>query len=73
MSVRVSQTQLTDAYKLLRQRWERVRERWDDPNSRALQRDLIDPLEGAVRSAVNALDGVAELITAAARDCANDE
>ena len=73
MSVRVSQAQLTDAYKILRQRWERIRERWDDPNSRALQADLIDPLEGAVGAAVNALDSVAELIAAATHDCSNDE
>jgi len=73
MSVRVSQSQLTDAYKQLRQRWDRIRERWDDPNSQALQRDLIDPLEGAVRAAVAALDSVAELMSAAANDCSNDE
>jgi len=73
MSVRPSQAQLTDALKHLQQRWSRVRERWDDGRAKEMQRDLIDPLEGAVRAAVAALDTVADLTVAAHRDCENDE
>ncbi len=73
MSVRASQTQLTDALKQFQQRWGRVRERWDDPRARELQKELVDPLEAMVRAAVAALDNVADLMTTAQRDCANDE
>lgn len=73
MSLRTSQTNLVDALKQLNTRWARVRERWDDPRSREIQKEFIDPVEAMIRAAVAALDGVADLESSARRDCADDE
>lgn len=73
MSLQTSQAGLVDALKQLRLRWARVRERWDDPRSAEIQRELIDALDPVVRAAVTAIDRVAELSSQAHRDCCDDE
>lgn len=72
MSVQTSQARLADAVKQLNVRWNRIRERWDDGVARQVQKEYIDPLGPMVRSAVQALNHVSDLMAAAQRDCDND-
>lgn len=72
MSLQVSQANLVDALKQLRTRWARVRERWDDPASRQIQAEFIDPQDPMIRAAVQALNQVADLMASVQRDCADD-
>jgi hypothetical protein len=72
MSVSGSQAQLLEALKQLQIRWGRIRERWDDPASRQIQKECVDPLEPMIRAAVRSLDQVSELMSSARRDCGDD-
>lgn len=72
MSVQVFQANLIEALKVLNQRWSRIRERWDDPASRQIQAELIEPQEALIRNAVKSLGQVNDLMAAARRDCADD-
>ena len=72
MSVHTSQARLIDAMKQLTIKWAHIRQRWDDPASRQIQKDYIDPLGPIVRSTVLALNQVNELMAAARRDCEDD-
>jgi hypothetical protein len=72
VSTQSAEAILADAIKQLRQRWERVKDRWDDPASRHIQKEIIDPLESLVRTAIRAVDQAGGLMAAAKRECSDD-
>jgi hypothetical protein len=72
VSVQSAEAILMDAIKQLRQRWDRIKDRWDDPASRQIQKEFIDPLEPMVRAAMGALDHTGSLMSAARRECSDD-
>jgi len=46
-----------------------VRERWDDDTARAFEERVVEPLEGQVRTATAALDGLRETLARVRSDC----
>jgi hypothetical protein len=72
MSVQVAKSNLTDAMKILHEKWARARQQWDDQASDDFQRQVIEPLEPRVRAACKAFDQIADLIAKARHDCADE-
>lgn len=72
MSVQVSKVNLIDALKTLQQRWDRAKSQWDDKAAHDFQKQVIDPIEPAVRNAVKGIEHVAEVIAAVRRECTDD-
>lgn len=72
MSIQVFQANLIDALKQLNIRWRTVRERWDDSASQKIQAELVDSQEAMIRSAVQSLNHVADLMASARRECSDD-
>jgi len=69
MSVHGARGQLRESMKELLIRWELVREKWDDPASRAFEKDYLIPLEPAANKAVAAMDEMAELLRRVRKEC----
>ncbi len=69
MSVKVAQSNLTDAIKELKFRWERARSEWDDHASHRFEREVIAPLEPMVIAALKAMEQVGELSMQVRREC----
>lgn len=69
MSLNSARATLIDATKKLNARWSRIRDQWDDPASRRIDEQFIEPLEPKVRSVVSAMNSMAEKINAAEREC----
>lgn len=63
---------LADALKQLHQRWDRIKDRWDDSASRQIQKEFIDSLDPMVRTAMRAIDQASNLMAAARRECSDD-
>lgn len=72
MSSTVSQSRLKDALRDLKARWEVVRGDWDDQAARDFGKDVIEPLEQRILSAMGAMNKMGEVIAAARRDCGSD-
>lgn len=72
MSLHSADVQLAEAVKQLRQRWARIRERWDDGASRQIEAEFVEPLEPLVRAASRAIDHVRALSDSARRECGDD-
>ncbi|GMV24104.1 MAG: hypothetical protein AMXMBFR58_01350 [Phycisphaerae bacterium] len=72
MSAQVAKANLTDALKMLHQRWERAKSQWDDKAAQDFQRQVIDPIEPRVRAAVKSFEHVSELIATVRRECSED-
>lgn len=72
MSIQVFQANLIEALKQLHLRWRQVRARWDDGTSRQIEAELVDSQEAMLRSAVQALNHVADLMASARRECSDD-
>jgi hypothetical protein len=69
VSLNVGRTKLVTSLKHLRGRWERVQRDWNDPVRREFEQQFVDPLEGKIRAAVNAMEHMHDLATKARRDC----
>lgn len=69
MSTKVAQSNLTDAIKELRFRWERVRTEWDDHASHRFEKEVLAPLEPMIVAAIKALEHVNELGVQVRREC----
>jgi hypothetical protein len=51
----------------------RSQETWDDPVSQALWRKQIEPLETTLRSVLNAMDSINEVLERVRRECGDDQ
>lgn len=72
MSVAAAKSNLIDALKKLRIRFDAVKQDWDDENRRRFEKDYIEPLEGAVVGAAKGCDQLWETIQRVQRECGND-
>lgn len=61
MSVPSARAKLKDTYRVLMTVWGQTRETWDDPVSRALQEQHLEPLETTIRAALGAMDTIDHL------------
>ncbi len=69
MSLATGRTNLIGAMKTLQQKWEKVRIPWNDPVALEFEREFVAPLEGHVRSSVNAMEQMYEVLSRVRRDC----
>ena len=69
MSVHGARGQLKESTRELMVRWDLVRESWDDPASRAFEKDFLVHLGPAVNKAVSAMDEMAETLRKVKREC----
>ena len=69
MSLSAARTQLKGAFSNLKVKWEQTQERWDDPASRAFEKEFLAPMERLGHSAVTAIDEMMELLSRVQRDC----
>jgi hypothetical protein len=69
MSLSVGRGLLLDAEKRFLQEWSRLRESWTDQNADAFESRYIQPIEGQVRRATEAMERLAEVAAAARRAC----
>ena len=72
MSLPASRAKLKDAHRQLMVAWQRANETWDDPVSQALLRNHLEPLETTLRSALNAMDMMTEVVERCRRDCGDE-
>ena len=73
MSVSGSRAKLKDAHRQLLVAWVRSQETWDDPVSQALWRKQNEPLETTLRSVLNAMDSINEVLERVRRECGDDQ
>lgn len=71
MSASDSRAKLVQATKKLLQDWQRVRETWRDDNCFQFDKKYIAPLEADIRTAVLAMERMAEMIDRARHDCSD--
>ncbi len=69
MSLTSARGQLKGALRELSLKWERTKESWNDPASRAFEKDFLVPLEPTVRRSCDAMDGMVELLERARQEC----
>ena len=69
MGVYEGRGQLAKGIKELLHRWSEARMSWDDPVSRAFEKDHLLPLELDLKSAVSAMEHIATVISQVKRDC----
>lgn len=69
MSVYASRGQISKAMKNLQMRWQETRGDWDDPVSRAFEKDFLEPLEMDVKNAMGAMDQINGLLQQARKEC----
>jgi hypothetical protein len=69
MSSSVGRGLLLDAKKKFMQEWARLNESWTDQNADAFERRYIQPVEGQVRRASEAMEQLADVAAAARRAC----
>ncbi len=72
MSVATAKVKLTSASRDLRIRWTEATQKWNDPASRAIEKNHLIPFETKVRSALNALDTIQDVLRMMQRDCGDD-
>lgn len=69
MSMTSARSNLLGAMKELTVRWDRIKEQWDDPVSRDIEKDFIEPLEPRIRSTASAMNQMGETLMTAIREC----
>lgn len=72
MSANVAKANLHDAYKQLRARFDVIKNTWDDDAARRFQREVIEPIEAPILTAIKGMEHVGELMSQVRRDCADD-
>ena len=72
MSVATAKVKLKTAVRDLRIRWSEATMKWNDPASRAIEKNHIEPFEHRVRSTLNALDTMQDTLLKMQRDCSDD-
>ncbi len=73
MSLASARAKIGTAHRQLLVDWERTKESWDDPASHAFGRNHVEPLEHAVRSAIGAIEHMAEVLERVRRECGDSE
>jgi hypothetical protein len=68
MSLSSTAVDLSNALKTVKEAWEEIRAEWDDPVSRDIEADTIEPLERQATAALNAMDRLAPILAKALRD-----
>lgn len=69
MSLSSARAKIGTAHRQLLVDWERTRDSWDDAASQAFARNHVEPLEHAVRSAIGAIEHMAEVLERVRREC----
>jgi hypothetical protein len=63
---------LRNALKLLLARWEETKEQWHDPVSRQFEESFIQLLEPEIRSELDRLANLAQVLSEAEHECSPD-
>lgn len=69
MSLSAGRGLLLDAQKQFLLEWARLRETWTDQNAAAFEKRYVEPVDGQVRRASEAMERLAEIAAAARRAC----
>lgn len=69
MSLSAGRGMLLDAQKQFLQEWSRLRETWTDRNAEEFEKRFIQPVDGQVRRASEAMEQLADVVAAARRAC----
>ncbi len=69
MSLSLGRGLLLDAQKQFMRDWAQLHESWTDQNAEAFEKRYIQPLEGQIRHASEAMERLAETAAAARRAC----
>ena len=69
MSMLTAKAQLTKATKTLILHWDNANEHWDDPVSRKIEEQHINPLLDSIRTAIGAMETMGETISHSQSDC----
>ncbi len=69
MSLRTAQHRLTDASRVLDQKWRVLRGVWRDESARAFEQDFITPIDPALRHALSAIARMSEVLEHARSEC----
>jgi hypothetical protein len=69
MSMTSARSNLLGAMSDLLVRWERIKEQWDDPVSRDVEKNFIEQIEPRVRSAAAAMNQMSDVMALAMREC----
>jgi len=69
MGMHEGRARVAKSVKELLARWSETRSHWDDAASRAFEDRHIHPVEVDSRQALNAMDGMAQVLMQAKRDC----
>jgi len=72
MSVATAKVKLNAAARDLKIKWSEVSQKWNDPASRAFEKNHLRIFEQQIRSALNALDSMRETMSAMERECGED-
>ena len=69
MSMLTAKAQLMKATKTLTLHWNNANEHWNDPVSRKIEEQHINPLLDSVRTAIGAMETMGEAIAHSQSDC----
>ena len=72
MSVTSAKMKLASAARDLRIKWEQATQSWNDPASRAFEKNHVDSYESQVRNSLKAMETIGEVLSALRRDCQDD-
>jgi hypothetical protein len=62
---------LDDALRQLQHAWQATQEYWDDPVSRTVEDEYLMPLQGSVRSLLDAVSKLSGVMKTAETECAH--
>jgi len=69
VSLGVGRGMLLEARRELLAHWARTTDSWDDANARAFEARYIEPVDRQVRSAIEAMEKLGQLVERARRAC----
>ncbi len=69
MSIRTGKAQLEAALKELLIKWDHTQTRWNDPVSKDFDKEFITPIDRRIKSAIPAIEKLADVLHKARRDC----
>lgn len=69
MSLGVGRTKLKEAFEVMQAHWGEVSRRWNDPVRQDFEENYWVPLEPDVRSALDAMDRLAQTLIRLRSDC----
>jgi hypothetical protein len=64
-----TRSQIYDAQKTARAKWDETQDSWDDEVRRTHGETVVEPLDGSVSDALRAIDQLAVLFTQVRQDC----